>query len=280
LKLRPTVQDYGVVVVHDGQMDSRLTQFTQFDVAAGLNPAAWAATRVAPLNDTETLDLTPNQINFQFGDIPFLIVPPGQDSNIFVANPFTGRHDAIIETGTRDSYGGVAASEVRAEVLAIEALPFQAAAKTDANSDQVYTIDTEGLEAPLGETGILTFRTNGTTNEADNKGIDWRALSYGGDAEEYLYGLGERVAFNGAILDANPAIIAESPQGTLSNLIYLMDPDTGAALGRNGVTMPDGFESANPLNPFLDLDFNPLVDFTLHGPERASLLKLKFLNKW
>jgi VCBS repeat-containing protein/parallel beta-helix repeat protein len=261
LKLRPTVQDYGVVVVHDGQMDSRLTQFTQFDVAAGLNPAAWAATRVAPLNDTETLDLTPNQINFQFGDIPFLIVPPGQDSNIFVANPFTGRHDAIIETGTRDSYGGVAASEVRAEVLAIEALPFQAAAKTDANSDQVYTIDTEGLEAPLGETGILTFRTNGTTNEADNKGIDWRALSYGGDAEEYLYGLGERVAFNGAILDANPAIIAESPQGTLSNLIYLMDPDTGAALGRNGVTMPDGFESANPLNPFLDLDFNPLVDF-------------------
>ena len=250
LSLRPTVQDYGVVVVHDGQMDNRLTQFTQFGAADGLDAAAWAATRVTPLDDTETLDLTPNRINFQFGDIPFLIVPPGQNADIFVANPFTGRHDATIETGTRDSYGGVAASEERTEVLAIEA-----SNGTDAGSDQVYTIDTEGLEAPLGETGILTFRTNGTTNEADNKGIDWRALSYAGDTEQHLYGVGERVAFNGAILDANPAIIAESPQGTLSNLIYLMDPDTGEAVGRNGVTMPDGFESANPLDPFLDLGF-------------------------
>ena len=210
LKLPPG--NYCIVVAHDGKMDIRLTQFTQFNAPAGVDAAAWAATRVTPLNDTETLDLIPNRINFQFGDIPFLIVPPGQNSDIFVANPFTGRHDATIETGTRDSYGGVAASEERTEVLAIEASD-----GTDAGSDQVYTIDTEGLEAPLGETGILTFRTNGTTNEADNKGIDWRALSFAGNDEQHLYGVGEQVAFNGAILDNNPAIIAESPQGTLSN---------------------------------------------------------------
>ncbi|MDB4634476.1 hypothetical protein OAG76_03630, partial [Rubripirellula sp.] len=208
---------YCIVVAHDGKMDVRLTQFTQFNAPAGLDPAAWAATRVQPLADTETLDLTPNRIDFQFGDIPFLIVPPAADADILVANPFTGRHDATIDTEVRDSYGGVAASERRFQVLAIE----RNDGGTDANSDSVYAISTEGLESELGLTGIETFTTNGTTNERQNNGngvgINWRALSFAGtnpgnQEDEFLYGLGDRAGFNGGTLDANSAINGSVPR--------------------------------------------------------------------
>jgi parallel beta-helix repeat protein/VCBS repeat-containing protein len=242
MKLPPG--NYCIVVAHDGKMDVRLTQFTQFNAPAGLDPAAWAATRVQPLANTETLDLTPNRIDFQFGDIPFLIVPPAANADILVANPFTGRHDATIDTEARDSYGGVAASEQRFEVLAIEATN-----GSDAGSDQVYTIDTEGLESPLGETGIQTFRTNGTTNEQQNVGIRWRAMSFAGQDDQRLYALGDRAAFDGGTLDANSAINGSVPRAAIDNLIYLLDPETGAAVGRNGVTLNDGFQSVNPLNP-------------------------------
>lgn len=242
MKLPPG--NYCIVVAHDGKMDVRLTQFTQFNAPPGLDPAAWAATRVLPLNNTETLDLTPNRINFQFGDIPFLIVPPAANAGVLVANPFTGRHDATIDTEARDSYGGVAASEQRFDVLAIEETN-----ASDAGSDQVYTISTEGLETPLGETGIQTFRTNGTTNEQHNVGIRWRAMSFAGQNDERLYALGDRVGFDGGTLDANGAINGSTPRPALNSLIYLMDPETGAAIGRNGVTLDDGFQSVNPLNP-------------------------------
>ncbi|MDE0866505.1 MAG: GEVED domain-containing protein, partial [Rubripirellula sp.] len=48
-----------------------------------------------------------------------------------------------------------------------------------------------------------------------------------------------------------------------SDLIYRLDPDTGAALSRQGIVMPAGFESANPLDPLLQLPlglgFDPLT---------------------
>ena len=256
MKLAPG--SYMLVVNNEGMMDSRLTQFTQFDAPAGVDLAAWAATSLQPLNNTETLGLAANYVQFQFGDIPFLIVPPA--GNIDVVNPFTGGHDATISTPGRDVYGGVAASEARVDVLAIEDSD-----GTDAGSAKVYTIDPEGTQSDLGTTGIQTFLTNGTTNQVHNAGIDFRALAYAGN-DQLLYGLGDRDFFLGAVLDpaaTSPAIIGSVGVGPTSDLIYRLDPDTGAALSRQGIVMPGGFESANPLDPLLQLPlglgFDPLT---------------------
>ncbi|TWU43841.1 hypothetical protein Q31b_13730 [Novipirellula aureliae] len=277
--------DYQVVVGTNGQMPSDMTQFTDIDSA---NPGA----RLEPLDPTIRIiddrfdgasgstvpsfstgpvatqvgfeDDGSNILPWQFGDVPLLVLgnspTSGNASALSIYNPFTGRHDAIIEEATSAPIGA-AAQSLRGDAIAIRTQ--NSGALNDANTSTTYSITADGQFAALGSTGIGTyeyFRTGGAnpadTNRLDNEGMEFSALAFYNDTNSqtrYLYGLANRGDFEGSTVAANANnadIIGPSagPQNA-NNLIYRLDPDTGAAISRRNLDMPGGFESANPLDP-------------------------------
>ncbi len=141
---------------------------------------------------------------------------------------------------------------------------------TDANTSTVYLFDSNGTRTQ-GSTGIQTFEVginNANPPAAVNvltssgfalsgiQGLEFVSLAYwnntqGGDRA--LYGVANRGAFNGSSYGGNPLTIGVGPAQNGRNLIYLLDPDTGAGISpfRNSAgraNMPGGLESVSPSN--------------------------------
>ena len=211
-----------------------------------------------------------NIIPWQFGDVPLITVArnsanSGSSSQVNIFNPFTGRHDAIVTTG--GNAVGAAAQSPRNLLLAIER---PLGAQSDANTDQVYSIGPDGTFTPVGTTGIETYEyfNNGDNDPATNSnrrapgnvdGVPFTALAYYNDANggnSYLYGLADRPAFLGSVVgldgNGNEIISGVSVPVSPTNIIYRLDPNTGAAQSRNGTPMPAGFQSASPLDQRLN----------------------------
>ncbi len=216
-----------------------------------------------------------NIIPWQFGDIPLLAMreTAANNSRLSVYNPFTGQHDAIINVaGSRagitaplpaNTAGSVPigsfAGSSNGIVVGIEK---PNGTQTDGNTDTFFRIDSDGDFSTPGNTGIGTFEFNPNAaapggQRGANDGMQFEALAFyeaTGSTTRFLYGVASRPTFtpmNGA-RDANNNLInagAGLPQ-TPSNIIYRIDPDTGAAISRRGTDMPGGFESINPIFAF------------------------------
>ena len=218
-----------------------------------------------------------NIVPWQFGDLPLITISEfaeedgGTNSQINIYNAFTGEHDAIIDENT--SVIGAAASrpitkvvpgsdpERYYNVIAIER-PNTGATTTDNNTNTVYAIDVEGRLSNLGNTGIVTYE-NFNNNDADpatnsnrvdtDQGMRFKSLAYYNDTNSernFLYGVADRGFFDASQTgeDGNGVDQIRQSAGILSgnDMIYLLNPDTGAAIGRRGRNMPGGFESADP----------------------------------
>ena len=202
---------------------------------------------------------------WHFGDIPLLAINRsgngfGNNSQINIYNPYTGRHDAIIDENT--SPVGAAAQSPNGTVLAIER---PIGDPTDENTHTVYSISADGQLTNVGDTGILTYtyrniggnspHANRRASEEFTDGMIFKSLAYYNDNDStnrFLYGVADRPDFEGSDIvgDANnnDVIGATTTTRDGSNLIYRLDPETGAVQSRNGVSMPSGFQSADPLD--------------------------------
>lgn len=303
LELNPS-GNYQVVITNDGQMPLDMAQFTR------INPPNTNA-RLEPIDSViriadDRFDFEPSQdtpvglfqdipfaqqvafdddggnvVPWHFGDVPLITVSQfavrngSTNSQVNIYNPFTGRHDAIVDENTA-TVGAAAARPVTQVVpgstperyyntVAIER-PSGGATRNDGNTDTVYAIDVEGTFSTLGATGISTWEhfdnndadptTN--TNRLDNEGLQFSSLAFYNDVNSqraFLYGLANRGTFSGSTNteDQNGADQLGPSIGFLdaNNLIYLLNPNTGAAISRRGTNMPDGFQSAQPTNFFL-----------------------------
>ena len=294
LELLPNI-NYQVVVANNSLMAPDLQQFTLSNPAnpnARLEPID-SAIRVTDdrfdiPNDSPTGnpfqtpaalqvgfqdDGSGNIIPWQFGDLPLIVFgrqgSAGDNSQLNIFNPFTGRHDAIIDRGT-DAIGAAAQSP-RNVTLAIERPTVPNL--TDNNTNTVYSIDSNGTLTDIGTTEIVTYEnfdngdadptTNSNRVSLDGDGVEFRSLAYYNDTiseTSFLYGLADRTEFRGSqvIANAGGADIIGGFAGDINadNLIYLLDPDTGQAVSRNQTEMRAGFQSASPLDPRLQNDAN------------------------
>ncbi|WP_372717777.1 DVUA0089 family protein [Novipirellula sp.] len=290
LELNPN-GDYQVIVGTTGQMPADMTQFTQinpvntnarlepldptvliiddrFDYAPTTNNNASEGTPVQPRADQETQSLQvvfendgSNIIPWQFGDIPLLAIRENSNnaSRLSIYNPFTGRHDAIIEEATSVPIGAVAQS-ARGDIIAIR--NEGNATRNDANTSTTYSVSADGVFTAIGATGIETYEwalNNANPpvaiNNRDDEGMVFDSLAYyssGTSEARYLYGLANRGTFTGTNVGTNgtnDTIGAAQPNLDANNLIYRLDPNDGTAISRAGRDMTGGFESANPLDP-------------------------------
>ncbi|WP_173405146.1 Ig-like domain-containing protein, partial [Novipirellula maiorica] len=299
LELNPD-GDYQVIVGTTGQMPADMTQFTQinpantnarlepldptvlivddrFDYAPTTNNSANEGTPVQPRFDQETESLQvgfdddgSNIIPWQFGDIPLLALREDVNANdasrLSIYNPFTGRHDAIIEEATSVPIGAVAQS-ARGDIIAIR--NEGNATRNDANTSTTYSVDAEGVFTQVGATGIETYEralNNANPpvaiNNRDNEGMVFDSLAYYSSPTteaRYLYGLANRGTFTGTNVGnngTNDTIGTAEPNLDANNLIYRLDPNNGTAISRAGRDMTGGFESANPLDPRIQNNYN------------------------
>ncbi|NNE01070.1 MAG: hypothetical protein HKN47_27455, partial [Pirellulaceae bacterium] len=314
LELNPDL-NYEVIVANDSQMAADLRQFTQagapnknarlepldstlriiddrFDIAGA---AIGDLTQVprALQNDATTVqvgfgDSARNVIGWQFGDIPLITVTRvgegtgnSNNSQINVFNPFTGRHDAVIDENT-DPVGAVAARPVALPV------PGGAASNsynaigierptivnfTDDDTNEVYALAADGTLTSLGTTGIETYE-HYNNNDADpntntnrpaaggvfsDRGVNFTSLGYynhNSSQASFLYGFADRGDFSGgrAVIDNGAEVLRADLTGgneadiNADNLIYLLDAATGAGISRNAQDMAAGFESVSPLD--------------------------------
>jgi hypothetical protein len=311
LELSPT-GDYQVIVANNGQVPADMAQFFRINppnTNARLEPID-SVVRIAddhfdfePAGETDTPigpaveipqalqvafhDNGSNILGWQFGDVPLITISElaelngGTNSQINIYNPFTGRHDGIIDENTSPVGAAAARPIIRQvpgsdparfyNVLAIER-PNSGSTPTDGNTDTVYAIDVEGTLTSIGATGITTYEyfNNGDADPATNSnrvaplgrgGMRFSSLAYYNDTDSessFLYGLANRVTFDGSIVGAdannNDIISGLTVPVNASNLIYLLNPNTGAAISRNGISMRGGFESASPQDPRLQND--------------------------
>ncbi len=290
LELNPN-GNYQIVVGTTGQMPADMTQFTQinptntnarlepldptvliaddrFDYAPTIVSNPSEGTPVQPRGDqlTESLQVAfeddgSNIVPWQFGDIPLLSIRERVDSNaasrLSIYNPFTGRHDAIIEEATSVPIGAVAQSG-RGDIIAIR--NEGNTTRTDANTGTTYRVSEDGVFTAIGATGIQTYERAFNTatppvaiNNRDDEGMRFESLAFYNSPTtqtRFLYGLANRGSFTGTIVgtDGTNDTIGGGTTVNANNLIYRLDPDTGAAVSRAGRNMTGGFESANPLD--------------------------------
>ena len=215
-----------------------------------------------------------NVIPFQFGDLSLIVLASTAERNgnnssqLNIFNPFTGRHDSIIDEDTQ-AFGAIA-QNTKNQRIAIERAANNNGNPAIGDVNQVYLIAEDGSISTPGTTGIQTFEhfVNNQGNNAQraataNEGaraVEFRSLAYYNDANggnTFLYGLADRQPFDGSTVFENNGtntLGAGVNNIDASNLIYLLNPDTGAAISRNQTNLPGGFESANPLSGALQND--------------------------
>ncbi len=199
-----------------------------------------------------------------FGDIPLITVrrlssTGGSSSVLSVFNPLTGNHDAIIADGTTVNVGAIAKMD-NGSILAIR--DRGTGTLNDANTSGTYRIGADGTFTALAGTGITTYEyrnvggANPHTNFAGNRGMTFSSLAFYNDTNSqtvYGYGLANRTTFDGINVGIN-ATGGRFVQGNAgpvdaTNLIYRINPDSGAAVSRAGQDMPGGLQAADPLDP-------------------------------
>ncbi|QDT05605.1 Matrixin [Rubripirellula lacrimiformis] len=213
-----------------------------------------------------------NIIPWQFGDIPLITlredINNAGEARLSIYNPMTGRHDAVIEEATSNAPLGAAAQSTNGTILGIRNRG-NASPQNDANTSTTYSISNEGLVTQVGSTGIQTyehFLTTGAnpvnTNRLDNEGTEFVSMTYYNspeNADRFLYGISNRGAFQGVTVGADTNgndIVGPGTGVNADNIIFLLDPDTGTAISRRGQNMIGGYESADPLDPRLQNNFN------------------------
>lgn len=237
-----------------------------------------------------------NVIPFQFGDIPLITIREDANNNgsarLSIYNAFTGRHDAIIDESTANTPISAAAQSLSGNTLAIRNAGN--ATQNDNNTSTTYTITADGVLTELGTTGIQTFENfvaangNDTNRRVPNggSGVDFVSLAFYDSPTantSFAYGLANRGDFNGSdVEDGNGQAnnIGAAVPRNADNLIYRLNPDTGAAISRRGTDLPAGFESANPLDPELanaiDIDFPPETPWA--GTNVVAQLQIPFVS--
>ena len=207
-------------------------------------------------------------VPWNLGDIPLIALredsTPQGGARLSVYNAMTGRHDSVITRNTTERLA-TAAQRPDGYIIAIRNTGNQN--QTDATTSTTYTIDLEGNVTDLGATGIQTYEnflnnTPAFVNRLDNEGMEFESLAYINDDNSetsFLYGLANRGFFDGSTVINNMGTDAIGPGITdldANNLIYLLDPNTGTAISRRTTNMTAGFESANPLDPLIQNNFN------------------------
>lgn len=292
-----TIGTYEVVVTNNMLAPTNLLQFTASDAEDKL-------VRLEPLDSTvriadDRFDGTDNsklpdagqgpvtiQVAFEddgsnivpwhIGDVPLVALT--NDKRLSIFNPLTGRHEAIIvddyeKTATPTKIGAMAVSR-RGDVIAI-----QQGKRDDA---LVGTVDTQGNLVPVGATGISTYVTVADDGEFEDvqeaelsdatPGLQFTSLTFYNDSnsqQRFLYGLAQRGGFEGAEImrdDDGEPFISGTQTVLANNLIYLLNPDTGAAISRLNTNMPAGFNSAAPG----DVDFGPGIDMPFLAPQAGT----------
>lgn len=328
LELNPT-GTYQVIVTTDEQMPADMAQFTQIDppnTNARLEPidsvvrvsddrfdyrpGTGASDTPLPnrLEGPQSMQVAFNDdgsniIPWQFGDVPLIALREDahtirQSARLSIYNPFTGRHDAIIEEfsalngdSSAEIQVGAIAQSARGDVLALHNHGVDV--QRDSNTSPVYSVSADGVFRRAGSTGIRTYRQNSGgnptvfSNVTANVGYEFEALAYYNDTDtntRFLYGVANRGdhatdglpagVFRGAdvIHDMNGTNQIGGTSTVLDghNMIFLLDPDTGAAISRRGQDMIAGFESANPLDPQLRDDFGGNPFFPPETPWAGS----------
>ncbi len=306
LELNPS-GTYQVIIGTDDQMPADMAQFTQIDPAntnARLEPLD-SVVRIADdhfdyrpgggASDTPVPsvgegpsatqvafeDDGSNIIPWQFGDLSLIAMredshPVRQSAELSIYNPFTGRHDAIIEEfSTRDGNPnleiqlGTIAQSARGDVLSIRNRGTDT--ENDDHASTTYTVDDQGVFRLAGSTGIRTYRGRAAgsppvfSNVLADVGYEFESLAYYNDTDSdtrFLYGLANRGSggsFVGIDVTHNNGggnVVGGTVGGVSGrNMIFLLDPDTGAAISRRDENMIGGFQAADPLDPELDDDF-------------------------
>ena len=201
-----------------------------------------------------------NVVPWHIGDVPLIAVTG--TSRLSIYNPLTGNHDAIIidefpsnvvdlpdpiDDITVDIRIGAIAAAARGDVIAIQS--------GELDDAPVYSLDVEGNLTNVGSTGITSYFTvddDGTfTDESADpppvagllaeSDLEFVSLAFYNDTDSqnrFLYGLAHRGLFQGAVVtgdfDAREITGTQIVDG--DNLIYLLNPNTGAAIGRaNGI---------------------------------------------
>ncbi len=289
---------YEVVITNNQQIPPELRQFTdsnpanplarlepldstiriaddRFDVGVENKPVPVASQGPVALQ-VAFADNGSNIVPWHLGDVPLIAVTDSNtagNTRLSIYNPLTGRHDSIVSQNTSVPLGAVARSD-RGDIIAIR--DSGTAGNNDGNTSTTYSIDAEGTINSLSSTGIATyeyFRTTGTnptdTNRLDNEGMEFSSLTFYNDTNSqtrFLYGLANRGNFDaitvGADNNGNDIVGPSAGLQNANNLIYRLDPDSGAAVSRGGNNMTGGFESADPLalriqNNYTNFNFPP-----------------------
>ena len=220
-----------------------------------------------------------NAQSWHLGDIPLIALREDANSSgaarLSVYNPLTGRHDAII---TQETGAPLAAAAQRPDGLILAIRKQGTSGRNDSNTSTTYAIDAEGGQTEIGSTGIGTYEhyiiggdDPQSANRQANLGIEFESLAYyssSSSSTQFLYGLANRGEFSGSTVDADDDgndTVEPADSVTADNLVYLLDPDTGAAISRGGRTMPGGFESTNPNDPLIQDNYTDF-DFPAETP--------------
>ena len=259
--------NYVVAVSNNSVISSQLEQF---QIANPSNPLA----RLEPLDSIQRISVDrfeganftetavgPKQVSFSgvanavpwtLADVTtFTVQDNGNGSRILFTNTFTGAQEAQVSTANRVNDVAMA-PDGRLVAYTIT----NPAAQTDANSGNFTILDSagDGAEASAGNSGIQTFTTEvvGTAlaitprqfnGAANGDGIQFNGLTFWSQTTTsalQLFGVGSRgngqLSFNQAVLDANNAVVGSIPAtGRGTNVVYRLDPTTGAAINPAGV---------------------------------------------
>ena len=228
---------YQLLVANNSQMPIGMTQFTQIDPANTLARLEPLDPNVRLIDDrfdyrvgnggsdtpvpSEVTGPAAVQVGFeddgsninpyQFGDVPLITLRKNANAagaaRLSIYNPFTGRHDAVIEEFTSAPLSAVAQS-ARGDVIAIR--NEGNANRNDANTSTTYSISVDGVVTALGATEIQTYEyfraQNNDTNRLDNEGLEFISLAFYNDLNtqtRHLYGLANRGLFDGSSVIVN-----------------------------------------------------------------------------